>query len=399
MAFLLGSNNLGTTVLRKSEFVFLFADLPFNEGYNLCIYDRGEKRVALISSASDKPQIFSLQFTLDANGCQEFTLEVDNELREYFEHSNRIDVHPYFDKDPWYSGIIDDTSLKQSDGTKLVVKGSGFFDIIKGLPINRSFENKGLSEIIGTIALDDISKQSRIVYNPDMISTSVYQVNKIEFLNQAVDKALEQLATLDGNAQYGVNGKREFYWLPQDDNLHWYRFLDRQLSGGLTVQTVTKDIYNRLLIKCGKLDTENKNNYAGTIEDAVSRGRRGLKWKELTAPDVLDTGDALRWGNYELQKIKDPVQKATLEEVELWPDRRFPPEKIEARGKIRVYDHDGVKYDLPVAKVQYKITGGQTISVRLEIGSPQPSLEQIAKDFYLKIARDTALNEQNLKQI
>lgn len=137
---------------------------------------------------------------------------------------------------------------------------------------------------------------------------------------------------------------------------------------------------------------QDKSNFLINVQDATSIAAYGRRWGKLTAPEILDQADAQRWGNWQLSKLKDPVQKGAVKNVELFQ------KKIEAEGKARIFDKDGNKIELAIKKVRYRCSSSGIIA-NLELGELELPVEREIVNLLRDLEKERALAQANVKSL
>ena len=76
-------------------------------GFKLKFYDLSDVKIGEIGSDIKRGRISEIKFELLPLGCGAFSFIIDD-FCELFEitYRTRVDIHPYFDASPWFTGFI-----------------------------------------------------------------------------------------------------------------------------------------------------------------------------------------------------------------------------------------------------------------------------------------------------
>ena len=148
----------------------------------------------------------------------------------------------------------------------------------------------------------------------------------------------------------------------------------------------------------GELDEEaagGASNFAVTVEDEQSQIDFGIRWKKETVPSALSAADAEQWGEYILSQLAEPVVRARLKSVEL-----FRRDDIQPHGKMRFFDNEGVKHELPIARVSYSLKSSRLTEVNVDLGDIDfMAIDKRFVDMIRTTKKDKELQGANVKQL
>ncbi len=383
-----------------------------------------------------------VDYVIGPNGCGKFSFEL-GELPQFFVRPRSlVNVYMFGDTQiPRYAGFVGQLPPVHQNAANYKYSGFGFYEQLDWVIVDGTWAGDEVSAIIDNILRTTVEPFTDIVYNAGKIEGTDFVVSEIKFDHVSAKDALEDLATLAGNYELGVDTEREFYFRPRDISVNpdVIKFGTKHFSK-MTVKMKTSHIKNKLYIKSGELKTagvEEGTNYVGEVEDLTSIGIWGLREKVITSPSILDDTDAFRWGSYELSKVIDPVFSATVDRIELGTDL------VEARGKARIWitipvptgwtdeylatvatrvlawDWDAISvtetfsgrmfydwdspglitfcFELFVKEIQYKIMNGYSVTMTLG------AIEDFVADEYVEIVefikQEELLAQQNTEQL
>ena len=149
-------------------------------------------------------------------------------------------------------------------------------------------------------------------------------------------------------------------------------------------------------MKGGAIDS-NGESWLAEVQDAESQELYGLSETVLTLPSAYDAADAERWGQYEIDKNKDPKLSAKLGGLILAypkPDGVFSVRRLTTEGQAAITDLDGTLRTYPITKIKYTVNGDKGIQCDLELGEqPDPPISN-----YLLALHRNAKNNEALQQ-
>jgi hypothetical protein len=362
-------------------------------GFKLVFYNTLGEKIGEIGSDIKNTPVSDVGFELMDFGCGAFNFILDDIPLFNITYRTMVSIHPYFDPVPWFTGFIQ----KMPDpGTKRPVSysGFGFFDQLDWITITHSFGPQDVSAIVGHIIETIVAPQTQIVYNIANIETTGYTTSgTIDFDHVPAKDAIQALADIAQNFEFGVDNLREFYFRALDTTEKKAAWRGKHFQD-TEVKIDPLKIRNKLYIKMGTIQPGGSNIISPPLSNAASIAAYGLREEVVTAPDILGTADAVQWGTYILNQKKDPVTQVKIIEYFLDSDKN----KIEARGKIRLTTEDGAEYSLPIKRVTYTIsTGG--IMADIELGQIDVPFEWHLLEILRKIQEESRLADKRTKQL
>ena len=254
--------------------------------------------------------------------------------------------------------------------------------------------DRDIGEIARHVMTTYIEPNTDVVYDATLIVAAGFTATDVRFDRVSAKKAIEQLADMAQNYVYGVNALRKFYFKALDTtvNANAVRFVGKTIGEFDVSEEDVNNVLNDIDIVSGLIT--DGSNYIATVSDAYSQELYGKRWGKLTIPEVLSINDATQWGEYQLEKYKDPQVSAKCTDVSI-----LNYTKVEATGKARVFDINGVKYELYIKKVTYKISGSGGISMDWELGNITMPIEQQIIDILRKVRDQEVLQASNVAQL
>jgi hypothetical protein len=338
------------------------------KGFKLIFYDTSQVKVGEFGADVQLGRISEIEFELMDFGCGAFSFILDSLPPFPVSYRTRVDVHPYFDTTPWFSGFIQ-TTPKPGQKPPYRYIGFGFFEQLDWVTVTASYQSQEVSLIVKDIIQNIVAPSTQIGYNASKIEATTYTVTDITFDYAFAKDALQQLANIAQGYEFGVDDAREFYFRAIDTEPHYFYWAGRQFQD-VDLEEDPQGIRNKLYVKSGKIQ-EGGTNIVGSVSDPGSISAYGLREEVVTAPDILNSDDALQWAGQVLAEKKDTKVKAKIKNV-LFDTTKA---KIEARGKIVITTFDGSVYTAPLMRVLYRISSAGTLG-EIECGAVLIPFEQ-----------------------
>lgn len=356
-------------------------------------YNKDGTKTAIFGNNTEDNSFSQLQFELTKTGCGGATLSF-KKFPAFTEimYGQRISIHLFGDKRPWYSGYV--MTRPDSGGTSDDYKITcyGYFNKLERVLIFGEYANKEIAEIVKDICRQ-AEKKTGIAFNQSKIYKVGYNISKIVFDGVSAKEALEQLSEFATDYVYGVDEYHEFYFKPRVDEINEEaRFwVGAHLNSFIPSQDISK-IVNYARIKGAAVDGEGES-WLATVEDKASQEQYGISEAVWTLPTAYTAKDAERWGQSELDKVKNPKLSAKVGGVELnypKPDGVFWVRRLSVDGQALITDTDGKARHYPITKLKYTVSGDKGISCDMELGEPpNPPISK----YLLDIERNARNNE------
>jgi len=266
-------------------------------------------------------------------------------------YRTRVDIHPYFDETPWFTGFIQ-TLPQPGKKRPYEYTGFGFFEQLDWVTVTESYSSEDLADIVKDIIENIVAPNTQIVYNASKIISPSYTVQSIDFDHTYAKDAIQTLCDMAQGYEFGVDNSREFYFRPIETTVYHSLWKGKHFQD-IDIEKNPYSVRNKLYIKIGEIQSGG-SNIIGSVSDATSISTYGLREEVIDVPESLDSTDATRWANEILAGKKDPEIRARVKKLILDQTRA----KIEARGKARITAHEGSEYTLYIKRVRYLITSG-----------------------------------------
>lgn len=372
-------------------------DFPLSGyGYNIIFYDKGGSKVGIVSSDIQNSVLLNGQFELLNAGCGMFEIEL-SELPAALSgitYNYRVDIHFFNDVNPWYSGYILEIPKSGTTEQTFKIKGYGFFNQLSDILINESYSSDYVHVIVKDLMTSNIEDKTDIIYRASKIETTTYEVQSAAWERVVSKEVFKQLSEYTLGYEWGVDADREFYFreVSTDIEDEAQLFVGKNLDKFIPEEDIS-EIKNKLYIYGGEVSGTPPTNYLITVEDTASQSAYGLKEAKLTIPSALDIDDAEQWGNYKLAELKDPIQRASVNGIEIYQVR------LEAKRNARITSINGLyEYTLPIKRVQYKFDSGGIIAA-VQLGELDRSWTYEQIKIREKLIEQEQLNDQRTTQL
>ncbi|MCD6192653.1 MAG: hypothetical protein J7L26_04195 [Candidatus Aminicenantes bacterium] len=359
-------------------------------GFKLVFYDVSDNKIGEIGSDSFRGKIAEVQFELISFGCGAFSFTINDLPGFNITYRTRVDIHPYFDSIPWFTGFIQ-VIPKPGKKRPYTFSGFGYFEQLDWVTITASYQNQEVSLIIKDIIQNYVAPDTQIIYNESKIEATSYTITSIDFDHTKAKDALQTLADIAQGYEFGVDNSREFYFRAIDTETRYHYWVGKQFQD-IEIEEDPNSVRNKLYVKAGQIS--GGSNIIGSVQDNTSISTYGLREDVITAPEILNSSDALQWANYILQDLKDPKVKAQIHNVFLDSTK----EKIEPKGKCRITVYDGTEYELAVKRVLYSISKSGILA-ELELGEIQEPFEKQIVDIVKEIDEEKRLSDKRTDQL
>ncbi len=371
----------------------------YADGFEIRIYNLSNVLVKVITSSASLPGLVEGSFVYDEHGCGDFSLKVPWDLLQYFGHGYRVDIHPFLDINPWYSGYVTAFPLAAGSRELHEVRGRGFWTLLERVRVNRTFTSTLVHAAVKQVLLlDVIPAIPRIVYNGGKgIQDSIYTLASQQVNYQKASEVLDNWAAMAGDAVngpylVGINGWRQPTFKPNVQNILWHKFFGHHFQS-LKLSEDSEPLINRLIVKTAEKDAVTGAFTYVTVNDTAGQASLGEIRADIeTAPSTLLPADATMYAQARLALRKVQEKHYSSPEMNVRGAAAVPvPEKIEVYGRMRITDTSGTDYDLPIRRVTYNISSQRGIWAKVEVGAKSPTLTQQQAELLTKLAREEQL--------
>lgn len=330
-------------------------------GFKLKFYDISDVKIGELGSDIKTGKVIDVSFELRTLGCGAFSFILDDEPGFTIGFRTRVDIHPYFDPTPWFTGFIQ-TIPQTGQKRPFEYTGFGFFDQLDWVTVTGSYTSDELADIVKDIIENIVAPDTQIIYNVAKIEATGYTVNSIDFDHVSAKDVIQTLADMAQDYEFGVDDSRQFYFRPVDTDISYSYWVGKHFQN-IEIEEDPFTVRNKLYIKIGEIQAGG-TNIIGSVQSNDSINAYGLREEVITVPESLNTADATRWANLILSELENPAVKAKISNI-LFDETKA---KITAQGKARVTVEGGTEYSLFIRAVLYSITAGGILG-SMELGS------------------------------
>lgn len=351
--------------------------------YTVIAYAEDGTRTAFFGSGSEKNSLSKVTFEISSTGCGNceltFKLLPKNSELNYMQ---RVDIHLFGDEQPWYSGYIITRPVDGSTETEYKFTAHGYYNRLEKLVLFETYENIDPGTIVRDIAMK-AEKTHGLIYNASKISDAGYTITKLVFDGVTVKEALATLADFAIDYVYGVDEYRNLYFMPRETSINEQARLTvgKHINKYIPSWNVEK-IVNWARIKGGNIDDEGEQ-WLCVVKDEASINTYGKRDKVWTLPSAYAVADAVRWGENQIERYKNPIKSAKVSGVRLdYPlvDGAFNVRHMTTTGQAQIRTLAGDTHEYPITKMKYTISSAGGIAADLELGEPVFSFEKYLSD-------------------
>ena len=370
--------------------------------YTVIAYNSAGTKTAVFGAGSEFNSIEKLSFELVETGCGKVEIifrkmPTNSEL----DYRRRIDIHLFNDIKPWWSGYVITRPIIGSTDDNYKFTGHGFYNLLDKVFIFATYENMEVSAIVADIARK-IERQVGLTFNGNKIVNTAYTISKIEFDGVTAKEALKQLSDFAIDYVYGVDELRELYFKPRINEINEQaRFWVGKHVGKYQPSWDVEKIVNKAYIKGGNVD-EQGEQWLCSVENLESQLKYGVQEAVWSLPSAYAVSDAQRWGLNQINRYKEPIKAVKISNIVLEypkPDGSFFVRKLSTQGQAAITDLDGFRYDYPIIKLKYNISGKDGIKLDVELGEQPFSIDRYFADLDRNAKLAELLQQASTKQL
>jgi len=154
-----------------------------------------------------------LVFSFSESGCEKcsFSLMARPESLGFtIEDNDLIEIYIHTRDNPAWSGVIIDPGNEWRDNFGLYrYEALGYAPRAKGFLINRTFTGQTVSAIAGQVAQDIAGKDSRMIYDPALISSVPTVISNYKIDKRNGFESMRKISDIAGNYRFAIYGDRK----------------------------------------------------------------------------------------------------------------------------------------------------------------------------------------------
>lgn len=354
--------------------------LDFYPGqFTVIAYNKNGTKTAYFGSGVERNALSKVSFEIGETGCGNVELTF-HELPSNAEldYMQRIDIHLFGDRAPWYSGYIITRPVEGTTDTTFTFKGYGYYNQLSSYLIFKTYENMDPGEIVRDIAIQ-AEKHLDIVFNDIKIVRAGYTCQKIVFDGVSIKDALKTLSEFAPDFVYGVDERRNIYFKPRVREINEQARLTvgKHIASYSPTWDVDK-VVNWIRTKGGNVNDQGEQ-WLCTAKDDESIKKYGYRMKVLSLPSAYTIADAQRYSDNYVRQYKEPIKSAVVKGVNLeYPlvDGTFNVRHMTTEGMAEIRALSGKVYEYPITKLKYTLSTNKGISCDMTLGEPPFTVDQ-----------------------
>ncbi|GAH75364.1 unnamed protein product, partial [marine sediment metagenome] len=260
-------------------------------GFKLKFYDLSDVKIGELGSDIKTGKVIDVAFELRALGCGAFSFVLDDKPDFAIGFRTRVDIHPYFDPAPWFTGFIQ-TIPQTGQKRPFEYTGFGLYDQLDWVTITQSYATLDVADIVKDIIDTYVAPNTQIIYNVAKIIATGYTVQSIDFDHTFAKDAVQTLADMAQNYEFGVDDSRQFYFRPITTTVQYSYWVGKHFQNA-EIQEDPFTVRNKLFIKMGEIQAGG-SNIIGSVQNDPSIDEYGLRVDIITVPESLNSADATR---------------------------------------------------------------------------------------------------------
>lgn len=347
--------------------------------FTVIAYNKSGTKTAYFGSGAEHNALSKVTFEIGETGCGNVELTF-HELPSNAEldYMQRIDIHLFGDRSPWYSGYIINRPVNGTTDTTYTFKGYGYYNQLSSYLIFKTYENMDPGDIVRVIAVE-AEKHLDIVFNDIKIEKAGYTCTKIVFDGVTIKDALKTLSEFATDFVYGVDERRNIYFKPRVKEINEQARLTvgKHITSYSPTWNVDK-VVNWVRTKGGNVDDQGEQ-WLCVAKDDASIQKYGYRMKVLSLPSAYAVADAQRYSDNYIAQYKDPIKSATVKGVSLeYPlvDGSFNVRHMTTEGMAEIRTLSGDVHDYPITKLKYTVSPDKGISCDMTLGEPPFTVDQ-----------------------
>lgn len=371
---------------------------PHRRAVTLRIYNRNDILVRMLSSNAQVFPVSGLDWEVLDTGCGQFTLTATQDLG--LEHDYRVDIHLWNNPEPVYAGFVQRRPLPGTTERRWEYAGYGGFALLDRVYFTRSYGVQPVRSIVIDVA-KTIEQRQRVVYDDQEIALTNYStVGELKFLRASAKEVVQQLADLAGGYEWGVDARRRFFFRPQATEADMHLWYGKHLETYIPQEDSSR-IVNRLYVQAGKVrsdldpgDLFYKTNWIpeGELNDPDSQAKYGVREGTFAAPSMLSLIDAMRAGDVELKRVRNPRQYARVSGLE------YAGQTIAVDGLARIVGRGGREMILPKKRISYSLVKGR-VKVECDLGDVDVTPATWVAQLAAASARESLIRQVSQNQL
>lgn len=266
-----------------------------------------------------------------------------------------------------YRGYISEVTPALSSDQSISVQMRGYYEFLKNLVVQESGDTKTYTGLVSEIVDDiiDTFVTPNTSITKGTIDTGDFQCDSINFLTSVSD-ALDTLAQLQGDVEYGIDEDLVFFWREESSTIRT-KFIVGDNVTTLERRTNYDNIVNKLYLVGGEVSGV---KFKRTLENTDSQDLYNLSEKIISNGSIVTQTVADQYLGYILKENSDPVLslRCKIANTNLRLEDTIPI------GAISIYDADYDKDAVGDIIIGEAVDGGSDVTIGLEADGGSESI-------------------------
>ena len=247
----------------------------------------------------------SFSFDLPRPYCNEKYISGDFNVRIYKRNPT---TKAY---DLWFQGLVEDKIPNIQSGVQesITVQGQGYQTQLGRIYVAQTFTSTEIGAIVKSILDNFIVPNTDITYSAGDIVNTGFTADNIA-LNTDGQSAIQNLADIAGNIEWGVDLNRHFYFKTASTTVGFRYALGGPLVTKYNSDDSFKDIINRVIVQGGDVSG---SAYTKTFDDLISQRKYGRRDQVIQNTSITTDNVAQQFANSVFAQKDDVVRRATCE--------------------------------------------------------------------------------------
>lgn len=368
---------------------------PIRRGITLRIYNTSGLKIGEITSEVSGQVLLAASWELLPTGCGGASFTFSDVLPQFVSlpFNTRIDVHLSGAIAPIWSGFLRRLPSPITSTWPRTFEGYGFQAHLDRVIIRQQdYSEQITSRAVAELVRDYLDPSTGILYSASKICSSCrYRIRDIQFRYITVRRAMEQLAGLAGEYEWGVDADREFFFRRESREITESWWVGRHVAEA-DVDEDYEDMANRIWVQSGQRSGSGDNFLPLPLDDAGSQAAYGMWESIVRAPSVFNLTDAYRFASVELARRAQPAVRASARGIE------YQGQPVDCRGLVRLVGRDGTEITARKRRVRYTLTGSR-LTLDVDLGEREIDLPGWVADLGAQQARLELIQQSTNRQV
>jgi hypothetical protein len=236
----------------------------------------------------------------------------------------------------WWRGYVDDARMILGKPLQLAISASGWIYRLERISIvglgftedegGVLFENLDAAAIARQLIDRANTQGAGLSYSMSSVPDSGFIIEMIQF-NESILSALKTLADLAGDAEYGVDRQKNFYFIRKSSTIGNVFVTGKDILSFDYSKTIQR-LVNRIFLI-------GEDPYRKRLDDTASQTDWGIQSEVIRQPSINNDTDAAQWGAAIFANMSRPISRAQVTlgiNNNLRIEEAIPIEKVRIKG-------------------------------------------------------------------